>query len=169
MEDSKILWYIVLGAIYFLSKIFGKKKKQPEVKQPYSEEIEEEPKQAPQKPQSTSFDDILKELSKEVGYEEEKKPVPEPITEEVKPLVSETTPLPSYPPKTEAIDHSPITAELPKRLPIEREKPEYKRSAGFEIVEEDNEIAGGIRDLLTDVDGPKKAIILSEILNRKYR
>lgn len=168
MEDSKIIWYIVLGAIYFLSKAFGKKKKPVEEQAPYAEDENYEPESPSQKQKPSSFDDILKELSKEI-IPTEPDPLPKEIEEEeFKPLVSETTPLPSHTPKTEYELKVEAANQLPSKAPIEREKPVYARNEKFVIEEEENEIAQELHDILSEEDGPKKALILTEVFNRRY-
>jgi len=170
MEDSKILWYIVLGAIYFLSKVFGKKKKKNEPEQSHGEE--HIPENVPPESKSTSFEDILKEFSKEVGIPETEKksalrPEPQPIIESPKPLVSETAPPLSYQEEKSLIEEPVDSIDLLEK-PIERGNLEFKRDEKFAIKEEYNELADEIHALLVDADGAKQAIVLSEILNRKY-
>lgn len=167
MEDSKIIWYIVLGAIYVLSKVF-KKKKKTEEEQPYNETEEAQSELEPKKKAPTSFDEILKELSKEIIPEEPKIIPTEIEEEEIKPLVSETNPLPTYAPKSAYELKVENANKLPSKTFAIRDRPIYERNEKFALVEEENEMAQDIHDLLKDVDGPKKAIILSEILNRKY-
>ena len=167
MEDSKIIWYIVLGAIYVLSKVF-KKKKQPVEQQPYDENEEYQTKVEPPKKTPSSFDEILKELSKEINPEESKTITAEIEVEEIKPLVSETNPLPNYAPKSDYELKVEKANQLPTKTFANRDRPLYQRNEKFAIVEEENEMAQDIHDLLSDADGPKKAVILSEILNRKY-
>jgi hypothetical protein len=167
MEDSKIIWYIVLGAIYVLSKVF-KKKKKPEEQQPYNEAEEYQAEVEPEKKTPNSFDEILKELSKEIIPEESKTTPTEIEVDEIKHLVSETNPLPTYFPKSDHEIKVEKATQLPPKTFAIRDRPLYQRNEKFALVEEENEIAQDIHDFLRDVDGPKKAIILSDILNRKY-
>lgn len=169
MEDSTILWYIVLGAIYFLSKIFGKKKQKPEPQQDYEHESEYPTENSSQKTKSTSFDDILKKLSNKINIPETGKPVePTPTIKPVASLVSETTPLPSYHPEKSAIEPIEKIKYFQEKKPIENEKIEFKKDEKFLTNEEYNEVLENIQHLLADSNGIKQAIILTEILNRKY-
>ncbi len=166
MEDSKI-YYLVLGAIWILSKVFGKKKKKAEEAQEYDEDLEYEQENTPQKTAPTSFDEILKELTKEVGIPQEVEEKPEPviIEQETKPQA----PLVATPLKSAAPAPSLYSDYVRPKEANQGSNSEFVRSSNFKIEEEEvNEVALGIHEMLADTDGAQKAIILSEILNRKY-
>lgn len=164
MDDS-ILYYLVLGAIYVLSKLFGKKKKQnipAEV-----DEYEELETPRPAKKPAPTFEDILKELTGEqtpAFTKEEKQqplqPAPEPVL---------ATELVDYQRKNvEALDEDDLIDIVPHK-PLERKKPEFERDSHFTVEdEEENEMANGIEEMLSDYDGVRKAMVLKEVLDRKY-
>lgn len=164
MDDS-ILYYLVLGAIYVLSKIFGKKKNQDipaEV-----DEFEEVNTPRPAKKPAPTFEDILKELTGEqspVFTKEEKEeplqPAPEPVL---------ATELVDYQKKNiEALEADDLIDIVPHK-PIERKKPQFERDIHFIVEEEEGEDVGAdIDEMLSDYDGIRKAIVLKEVLDRKY-
>lgn len=164
MDDS-ILYYLVLGAIYVLSKLFGKKKNQDipaEV-----DEYEEVHTPKPQKKPAPTFEDILKELTGEESPVFTAKEKQEPIKPAPDPVLA--TELVDYQRRNiEALDEDDLIDIVPHK-PIERKKPEFQRDAHF-VVENDEEedMADSIEEMLSDYDGIRKAIILKEVLDRKY-
>ena len=163
MDDS-LLYYLVLGAIYVLSKIFGKKKNQdiPMEVDEYEEFSQPKPKRNP----APTFEDILKELTGEetpVFSKEEKE---QPLKPAAKPVLA--TELVDYQKKNiEALDENDLIDIVPHK-PIERKKPEFQRAAHFEVADEDEDLGTDIQELLADYDGLRKAIVLKEVLDRKY-
>ena len=170
MEDYKIVWYILAALIYFLTR--GKKKKP--TPRPGTEN--NPPPQSPAK----SFEDLLKEITGEADVEE--KPETEPVQEVVE--------------KREEVKPEDVAEQ--QRLEGERRafadeesrriyEESIKRAEGFELEyepdehyheprlfkgqegeeEEEYTFADEIRDGLSTSEA-KKAIIYSEILNRKY-
>ena len=189
MEDSKLWFYIVLGAIYFLSKFLKKKKPvQPSPEQEFDGEfVEESVDEKPAKKAPSTIEEILRELSeqaepekKEITVEPEpqatdpipkREPVPvETYSREARPIETysrEARPLPSQSRNIEAIGEDEEIDIVPHK-PIERDKPEYKRSQKFAIKEQSNELAEEVHDVFYEPDGPRKAFILGEIFNRRY-
>ncbi|WP_420583403.1 hypothetical protein [Reichenbachiella sp.] len=164
MDDS-ILYYLVLGAIYVLSKLFGKKKNQ-DIPAEVDQYEELDTPKPPKKPAPT-FEDILKELTGEqtpAFTKEEKaeplKPAPEPVL---------ATELVDYQKKNiEALDEDDFIDIVPHK-PLERKKPEFQRDIHFAVEEEEEEgMAGDIEEMLSDYDGVRKAMVLKEVLDRKY-
>ncbi|MFY0628118.1 MAG: hypothetical protein JXR07_17605 [Reichenbachiella sp.] len=162
MDDSNILYYLALAGIYIISRVLKKKKP---VEEPVEyEESTPEAVSSPKPKRPSSVEDILKELSKEFTPQETE-PIPENV---IKPVQAKPTPLPDYQAENiEAIKPDEKIDIVPHK-PIERKKPTYERSIKFEIEEEENEVTTEIRDFLAEQDGPKKAIILKEIFDRKY-
>lgn len=164
MDDS-VIYYLILGAIYVLSKLFGKKKNQDipaEV-----DEYEEVDIPRPAKKPAPTFEDLLKELTgeeKPVFTSEEKdqplKPVPEPIL---------ATELVDYQKKNiEDIESDDLIDIVPHK-PLERKKPTFERDIHFAVEEEDeNDMTDSIEEMLSDYDGVRKAMVLKEVLDRKY-
>ncbi|WP_422359687.1 hypothetical protein [Reichenbachiella sp.] len=164
MDDS-ILYYLVLGAIYVLSKLFGKKKNRDIPAEVDQYEELDTPK--PTKKPAPTFEDILKELTGEqtpafTKDEKEKplQPAPEPVL---------ATELVDYQKKNvEALDEDDLIDIVPHK-PLERKKPEFQRDIHFAVEEEEEDsMAGDIEEMLSDYDGVRRAILLKEVLDRKY-
>ena len=171
MEDSNILYYLVLGAIYIISRVLKKKKPQEQPAEPEEQMSTPVPKTTSKRP--SSVEDLLKELTKEFVPEEPKRPVQ---PQESKPSVfQERKPEPVRQVKQPDYQNENIEAVGPDEMidivphkQIEREKPEYKRSEKFALDQEENDTISGIYDLLEEEDGPRKAVVMKEIFDRKY-
>lgn len=173
MEDYKIVWYILAAVIYFLTR--GKKKKAPT--RPGTEN-----NPTPEAP-TKSFEDLLKEITGEATLE----PEPEPV-KEVKPAEPEEKKDVQW---EEAVEERRLEGER-RAFADEESRRVYeesiKRAEGFNLdyepaeayheprlfkgaeskeAEEEYTFADEIRDGLSTAEA-KKAIIYSEILNRKY-
>lgn len=162
MDDNNIIYYIVLGAIYFLSKIFGKKK-QPKPPVDTDEWVAEESQNtAPSV--STSFDDIFKELTGQSQTEY----TPEEVIKPLEPAPVLASDIIDYR-KTniEAIQPDELI-DIPNHKPMQRTSPVYEREGQFKIEEETNETRDAVVSLLADHDGLRQAVILKEIFDRKY-
>lgn len=163
MDDSNIYYYLVFGAIYVISRFL--KKKKPEAEPVEFEESSDDPVQSKPKSRPSSIEDILKELTKEMAPTAYEKPIPEEV---IKPVEVKQPEMPDYQEvNIEAVGPDEKIDIVPHKQ-IERKKPLYKRALTFEVKEEENEVASGIRDFLNQEDGPQKAIIMKEIFDRKY-
>ena len=168
MEDNKIWFYIIAAIIYYF--LTRKKKKKPQ--QPTTAPTESNRPQQQQKP--VSFDDLLKEITE--GREPE---IPKEVTLESEPVFEEK-PIEE---KKERIRH--FADDESRRIyeeSIERAAeidPEhdhkfepdddYASKKMFKTEEEEGPtVADEIREGLQGTDSARKAIIYSEILNRKY-
>ncbi|MEP5611214.1 MAG: hypothetical protein ABJP45_03145 [Cyclobacteriaceae bacterium] len=172
MEDYKILWYILAAVIYFLTR--GKKKKAP-AERPGSEN-----NPSPQSP-TKSFEDLLKEITGEGQQVTEPEPEPR-VSEEVKEQEDVKW--------EKAVEDQRLEGERRAFADDESRKvyeESIKRAEGFELEykpdehyheprlfkgdaateEEQYTFADEIRDGLS-ADEARKAIIYSEIMNRKY-
>ena len=172
MEDSKIWWYLILGAIYMISKFLKKKKpeNQPDQNQEEVEEYQQE-EDTPTQNKPSSIEEILRELSQ--GAESRKEPepkadpIPERIPEPIETYSREARPLPSQMENIEAIKPFEEIDIVP-HTELVRDKPEYGRSESFKIKEEVNEIADDIHNTFQDAEGAKKAFLYGEVFNRRY-
>lgn len=168
MEDLNFWWYIIAAVIYFLTR--GKKKKTPTAR-PGTEN--NPPPQQPPK----SFEDLLKEITGELQPEES-----QPV---------EQTPLEVVPEEEPQEEPESIRLEGERRAFADDEsrriyEESVKQAEGFDIefgpdehfkeprlfksdAEEEQEytIADEIRDGLSS-DEARKAIIYSEIINRRF-
>ncbi|SMD37310.1 hypothetical protein SAMN04488029_3343 [Reichenbachiella faecimaris] len=163
MDDS-MLYYLVLGAIYVLSKLFKKKKNQDVPAE--LEEYEEIETHRPTKKPTPTFEDILKELTGEETPVFTKRQKEEPLPPAPEPILA--TDLVDYQSKNvEALDKDDLIDIVPHK-PMERKKIEFMRDSHFEVEEEENEMAEGIEEMLSDYDGVRKALVLKEVFDRKY-
>lgn len=182
MEDSKLLVYIVLAAIYFIVKIVRSKK-------PAKEEQEQD-QTVSEKPTGPTFEELFEELTRQKNKgsstpsqntdpkrSAEQEVVPEPV----RPTYSSKS---TYEPVVER--HESTTAEIVAKdeeldndienirktndpITIVRDKPIYQRSLKYSIKEEvDDQVGSDVMDLLSDSHGAKRAFVLAEIFQRKY-
>ena len=175
MEDNgNIIYYLILGAIYLLSRVFGKKKKKPGAVPPKRGTIAP-PTAESEEPAPLSFEEILRELSgaKQPKPESDHDPVRDPI------------PVPAFAPQQPiepvwqekysvddmdeiAVDYEvppAIGSEYKKQPKIKRKKLTFTRTDHFKIKEKRNV---NYLDSLSEQDGAAKAFVLSEIFARKY-
>ncbi len=172
MDDSNILYYLALAAIYIISRVLKKKKPEDQSAAPEQTEAPSQPRRPEKRP--ASIEDLLKELTQEIKPDEPKGPDPEP---QIRPVVTQERKPAPEPVRPKVIDYQKENIEavgpgeeidiVPHKL-IHRDKPEYKRSEKFALADDDNETVAGIYKLLEDEDGPRKAIIMKEIFDRKY-
>jgi hypothetical protein len=168
MEDNgNYIYYLVLGAIYVLSKLFGKKKKKPTALPSKKRNIVP-PTSESEEPAPLSFEDILRELS---GAKESKpEPLPEPEMQEIPAF--EAVPESTY--QNDEIDEIAVEYEVPKAIgseyksapAIERKDLTFKREINFAIEEKETV---DFLEGLNDHNGAAKAFVMSEIFTRKYQ
>lgn len=176
MEDSKIWWYLILGAIYLISKFLKKKKpeNQPQQADGSDDDYQQEGSTTQKAP--SSIEEILKELSQQGETRKEAEPTPpppraDPIPERIpRPIETysrEARPLPSEMENIEVI--KPLEEiDIVPHTELVRDKPEYGRSESFKITEEVNETADDIYETFRDADGARKAFLYGEVFNRRY-
>ena len=190
-DNGNIIYYVVLGLIYVISRFFGKKKKAPVKPQPKrsvndpQRRSEPKPIQAPTAEKEAapmSFEDILRELS---GVPQPKpEPEPEPVTyaapapREVKQpgylQDLEERPQPAY--ALDGMDSIAVDYKVPKPIGYDRlTEPEaaalrrkdlsFKRDSHYKI-----EQKGTVDylEIFSEKNGAAKAFVMSEIFNRKY-
>ncbi len=155
--DEGFIFYIILAVIALISQLLKKRKAAPPP--PVSR-----PGQGKAQPQKKpfSFEEILKEFQAEILQEER---VPEPVA---KPVETQRKPVPprSRKPKAfEAYEGASYETLETDSEEIDEKLKRYKRDEHYSL---DKSERHPILDVLQSEDGPKNAIILSEILNRKY-
>lgn len=162
MEDSNLLYYLVIGGIYVISKFLKKKKPAAPTGESGEEEV--------QKPQGPSFEELLKGITGQKEENELERPVESYNDREIieTPAIPQNETLRS--PEVQIAEGLQETKGMDRNDEIVREKPKYERAKEYEIEEEevDSEVASDIMDLLSDVHGAKRVIIANEILQRKY-
>ena len=159
--DKEIIIYIIFLIIALLGRLLGgnkDKKARPKAARPSQ----------PQRPVKT-FEELLEEFTSGKSMEEEEEVIerPEPVRPPVKRKRPEELILDE--------DEEPFSYEAPQEIRsldeiIELEKLRTRSNIAVEPerkVQEDSDVHG-IRELLKDPESARKAIILSEILNRKY-
>ncbi len=180
--DEKILIYIIIGIIYFL---FNRLKK----KNPEAEQDREGPADQSSdydRPKPVSFEDLLREIT------EGKQPKPvQPFTER-KPEYRRPEPPPAYVDYDDEIEDEEKSLEkvtfdqertneiyenakkqafnrpsLEESLKLADVNTTFGKFKEFEIKDERNILTEYTKDL-RDPKGFKKALILSEVLNRKH-
>jgi FtsZ-interacting cell division protein ZipA len=162
MDSFEIGIYIVISIIWLIVQNSRKKKQKAAAEKRASqaeyETVEESPVETPQAEKSL-IDEILKEIKQEREQEKYTEDVnrPVPVYEESKP---ENT-----------IDYNQVLKDMEKKDLSSKESrfSEYELDVNkdpYEISEDaDNPYANMLFD---EEDGPQKAIILSEIINRKH-
>ena len=193
MENPEYLFYIVFGLIYILTRGIRKRKKNVPPPKSGHKPVDQGNGHPAEKPQ-LSFEELLKELTgrttktqpepvKEADLEPEPEPEPElkpkpkpkPVPEpeyKTKSLVSETKPLPSFDDeKIRKIYERPTTDKKRKtvsEIAAEQKETNSFRFKAFELKEFDNKFAAELKKMLQNPEDAKKAIVLAEIINRKY-
>jgi hypothetical protein len=179
MDNPEILFYIVAALIYFFTK--GKKKTK-SIPQPREErEGDGAPAEVPpQTPEPViSFEDLLKEMT---GQSSKPKsvPPPEPVYEpEPEPelvVVEEPKVIKrDYGMKLKILKSSFEKEEIKKKQEqstsyVEGDDEEESASNRFDSykIEEKRSMAAEIKEMLTDPEDVRKAIILQEVLGKRF-
>lgn len=183
--DEKIIFYIILGVVYFIFNALKKKKSDDQAN-------ENLPPSRPDtnKPQPVSFEDLLRELTE--GKEAKKfpeSPVNQTKAEDRKPLPK---PQPAYVDYDDDLEEEAKSLEkvsfddersnkayeeakklafyrpsLEETLKLENVNTTYGRFKEFDVKQDKSPVSEYVKDL-RDPKGVKKAFILSEVLNRKH-
>lgn len=172
MDDIQVWIYILFGIIYFLVRAFKKKEPQSPPSRPRTSQSQPEPERKP-----VTFEELLREFTE--GREEERAPRKEPVkevsTQKIEQRKEEKRNSEFEEGRTRAFadeesrrvyEESIARAEGAMRSSIENEfSSKIRRN---EDQEEERGVASEIKDMLNNPADARKAMILSEILNRKY-
>ncbi len=178
MDDIQVWIYILFGIIYFITRALRKKPEE-QGPQPDVESGESMPRRQPK-----SFEDLLREFTeagqqREVEVEEEPEPAPvlQPQrAQESRPTRREERQQLEGEGRTRhfADDESRRVYEESIRQ-AEGSDISYERDEHFKIASKvdrgaskGSEVASEIKEMLSNPSSARKAIILSEILNRRY-
>jgi len=171
MDNIENYLYVLFAVIYIISRIIKARSKQQrqQQQQPQRQAQTSKPIQQqnqPQRKKAFSFEDILKEFEKNLAGEEEfahEKPLPvkeikheKPSPVPVKQVEEKPNPYNSY--QGSSYKSIKEEIELDKKLT-------FVRSENYAIEEN---IASQYVQMLQDPEGFKNAVVLSEIINRKY-
>lgn len=169
MDSPEILFYIIAALIYF----FTKKKKKPRVPPPADRS--ESPSSQPEPPSepTLTFEELLKELT---GQSSKSTPEPKPEPVEVKPEVSAKSKWEhegELKPLTSSFDDTEINKKFQDAIYEEEEEVEMPIGGGAKrfdpyTIKEKHTMASDIKELLSNPDDLKKAVILQEVLGRRY-
>jgi len=158
--DFENFFYVILAVIYILSRVLKARKRQP--KETYQEPETDTPK----KP--VSFEDLLKGFGVD---QEEDENEPEPVVEEEQEEnQGQYEPQYSDEESKSIFEKSIKEAEKVTDYSQTEESKDLisKKFKPYQKEEDSDDFAEKIKDMLRSDEGSKKAIILSEILNRKY-
>lgn len=162
--DDQIWFYIIAAVIYFLTR---KKKKKAQPQQPQSSsESAPSPQQKP-----ISFEELLKEITEGKTQEQSEHEVvvdqPEPV--QVEEIKKEGRSRQFADDESRRIYEDSIKRAEEIDIPFEADE-DYASKKLFKHadIEEEHTIADEIREGLQSTDSARKAIIYSEILNRKF-
>ena len=171
-DNGNIIYYIILGAIYLLSRVLGKKKKKPGAVPAQKRKIAPPTAESEEAP-PLSFEEILRELSGTKQPKPEPDPDPMPATAFTPPpkSVKEAAFEKAY--SKDEIDEIAVDYEVPAAIgsetlqepAIKRKKLTFKRTEHFTIKEK---IAVDYLEILSEEDGAARAFVMSEIFARKY-
>ena len=172
MEDFKIWVYLAFAAIYLISRAM--KKKQP-AKRPRSP-LQTADDGSPERKAPASFEELLKEFTEErekqeATQHEVEEPVRKPVGAPARQSVQEEIRLEGEKrhfadDESRAIfERSILEAE---GADISYERDEHFKMKRWEREEEENEMASELKEMLRSPHDARKAVILSEILNRRY-
>ena len=160
MDDIQLIVYILIVAFGIFSRFLKAKKKAPKSQAPADER--------PSKKPSVSFEELLKEFTGEDSTEPELEEAAEPRKVERKAMIE--------------YDDD----EIQQRYQESLKKAESYKSKSEKVVQQDDRHTGNFTHFrgydefekeeeesefltfLREEDGPRKAIILGEILNRRY-
>ena len=179
MDDLQIYIYLALAAIYFLSRAFkSKKRSQSPGKLPDSDPYNEMPEEQSQRDRPMTFEDLLKEFS---GKKEERKLEEYEETEESEmssyeeEMVTQDSIQPSYDTYNDPgyINYDEVYQGKDKIKTLDEqvivEKLDKERHDKYKIIKvKSANYASRIRKILHSKDSIKDAIILKEVLDRKY-
>jgi hypothetical protein len=162
--DLENLLPLLFAAIYIISRFLKSKPKQNAPNRPAQRQQGGQTAASPTRKKAFSFEDILKEFEKNLAgeqYEEEKPlPVEEMHFERSKPapvvVEEKKSPYHSYEGMSYEDEEKPVL--------VEKEK-EFERNEKYQMKE--TELSDFVQ-MLRDPNGAKNAIVLSEIINRKY-
>jgi hypothetical protein len=180
MDDLELYIYIALGVIYFLSRAFRKKKPVAPPRNQRNAEPDYGNNRAPQKEKQVTFEDLLREFTGQkkepvYDYEEEEGEADVSSYEEESYYSEEELREKEYADREEVeyksydevYNVNKDFKTLDEQVDIELNK--KKRFEEYKIEEQVNvHTAKRFRELLQNKDSIKDAIILKEILDRKY-
>jgi len=156
MDDIQIILYIIFAVIAILARAFKSDKKKPP--KPTQQPADSEQREQPQ-----SFEDLLKEFTGET--KQTKQPEPQSYESLEEYSFDDDELRRTYESSVKEAKELKTIDELVD-LDDDRHTGSFQHFRGYEEPEED--VTNELVETLQDAEGARKAIILSEIMNRKY-
>ncbi len=169
MDNLENYLYLIFAVIYIISRIIKAREKQKKAANvpTQSQQRQSQTTQSQAAPKKAfSFEDILKEFEKNLGGEEFAEERPEPIIERrqepIKPKI-----VPKVERKQNVYEsYEGMTYETQSSLDQKEPEPSiFSRNENFALSQN---ITSDYIKMLQDPDGVRNAIVISEIINRKY-
>lgn len=173
MDNLENYLYVLFAVIYIVSRIIkarSKQKQEKQQQQPRGQTQSQQPGQPqspPQRKKAFSFEDILKEFEKNLAGEEE-----EPAYEKPLPVqeIRHEKPAPVHVPEVKQKPNPYADYMGSQRKSIKEEMAEdsasiFLRNENYSIKDK---VTSDYVKMLQDPEGFKNAVVLSEIINRKY-
>lgn len=180
--DFELLIYVILGVVYFLSRMLKKPEQEPGNTPPPQrpqrrtamDTVEDRPVE---KPKPLTFEELLREIT-EAKQPRQREPEPEPSyesyemvpAEEARSLESVETSETRTPSKWAAYEQVQVETErrsLEDTLKLENTRTDFERFSHYEKKEEKSR-ADEYRKLLANPESLRQAVVLTEILNRRF-
>jgi hypothetical protein len=168
MDNLENYLYLIFAVIYIISRIIKAKAKQKEANMPTQSQqgqAQTTQNQTPPK-KAFSFEDILKEFEKNLGGEELSEEKPEPVIERRhEPIKAKPVP---------KVERKPSVYESYEGLTYESQMTAGQEESGTSLFarnekfELNQNITSDYIKMLQDPEGVRNAIVISEIINRKY-
>lgn len=179
--ELKIWIYIIIGAIYVLSRVLKKREEKPsdlptDYEQPRPQSRMEIPTS---RPKQLTFDELLREITEAKEVQEQPRPAPKPAyvdyDDNIEPEEKTLEEIPyDYHKKDKIYDiydegkkQAFSRASLEETMKLEDTVVKFEKFKVFEEASQQNVLEEYTRDL-QDPEGFKKAFILSEVLNRRF-
>jgi hypothetical protein len=162
--DLESLLPLLFAAIYIISRFLKSKPKPGVPNRPMPQQQGQQPDTPPTRKKAFSFEDILKEFEKNLAGEQIEDEKPLPVEQmhfdrpKPAPVVVEEkrSPYHSFEGMSYEDEQSPVIVE---------EEKDFERNEKYQMKE--TEVSDFV-EMLRDPNGAKNAIVLSEIINRKY-
>jgi hypothetical protein len=185
MDDFKVWFYLILGAIYLISRLLRKKPDTAlpsETRRPETSVPDFEVPRRDDKPKALTFDELLREITQTKEQQPSYKPAPVPKTDYVdydddlkdeeqdleevnyEEYYRKEKPAKAYEEAKTAAFYRPSLEETMK---IEDTVVNFSKFRVFEEEKKRNLLEEYTTDL-RDPEGLKRAVVLSEILNRRF-
>lgn len=178
MDNFKLWLYVIIGIVYLLSRLLKKRPDQSKTTPPNtsSQAPQRAPQPTPNSPEKAlTFEELLREITSQKEPAPQPRPVarPMPQREREKPAVLEDANYDYrkhddvYEVYEEAKKQAFFRPSLEETMKVEDTVVKFGKFKEFELARERDLMAEYLKDF-QDPEGFKKAIVMSEILQRKF-